>query len=226
MAQAEGGEQRALIRVKQRKRGFSSSAMDAVRSVDYFGEPFSFKIDADKDKYSTCMGSLLSLIVLVTTLTFFGFKYKIYHARQGDAVSMIIKQDFLSEEHVINAESNFQLAAALVDYDGNTEPIDDPSYGELVIALYGWGYEGHGGTLTTDLKTHSCSDEELGLAGSDFLLADTLVKDVRTKQKSFKCYDPNDVDIWGDYNSGKAQQLVVQFRICKSEDPEFCKSPQ
>ena len=46
-------------------------------------------------------------------------------------------------------------------------------------------------------------------------------------RKKLKCVDPEDVQIFGDYNSEKAMQFVVQFEkcnqttfdgVCKTED--------
>ena len=55
------------------------------------------------------------------------------------------------------------IAAALTKYDSETEPLDDPRYGDLVIEHYGWGYGDGISSGSTKLENHSCSDLELGL---------------------------------------------------------------
>ena len=57
------------------------------------------------------------------------------------------------------------IAAALTEYDSNTERIEVPEkYGELVIEHYGWGYDD--GVISNakrpPIKFHYCSEEELG----------------------------------------------------------------
>ena len=139
---------------------------------------------------------------------------------------MIIKQNALDEDVKFTPDNDFFLAAALIDYDDSTEVVEDPTLGTLDIKLYGWGNTDSAFDAGyTDLKTHTCSEEELALSGDNPFRANRRSMEViRTKQKSFKCYDPSDVGIWGDYNSAKAQQLVVQFHACESDDPGYCKS--
>lgn len=38
--------------------------------------------------------------------------------------------------------------------------------------------------------------------------------------------DKENLVIYGDYNSAKAQQLAVTFRMCESSDPEYCHSEE
>ena len=43
-------------------------------------------------------------------------------------------------------------------------------------------------------------------------------------QKKFKCPNPDQVKIWGDYNSLATQQLSVRFRMCVGHD--YCESEE
>ena len=45
---------------------------------------------------------------------------------------------------------------------------------------------------------------------------------MQTYRKKFKCVDKKDLVIWGDYNSKKAQQLAVKFKMCEGKD--ICES--
>ena len=45
-----------------------------------------------------------------------------------------------------------------------------------------------------------------------------------TYKKKFKCIEPSNLKIWGDYNSRKAQQLVIQFKMCEGHD--YCESEE
>ena len=38
-----------------------------------------------------------------------------------------------------------------------------------------------------------------------------------------KCVDPEALEIWGDYNSAKAQEFAFKFKMCKGEG---CESPE
>ena len=35
-----------------------------------------------------------------------------------------------------------------------------------------------------------------------------------TYRNKFRCIDTEDLRIWGDYNSAKAQQLAIRFKMC------------
>ena len=47
-----------------------------------------------------------------------------------------------------------------------------------------------------------------------------------TYRKKFKCVDPEDLIIWGDYNSRRAQQLAVKFKICDGGPANGCKEKE
>ena len=106
-------------------------------------------------------------------------------------------------------EQGFYVAAALTEYDSNTEIIEEAKYGELVIEYNGWGYSDElGDNKKTPLSYHPCTDSELGLEdGPDnrvYPLSDSQMQELTTYKKKFKCIDPTNFKIWGDYNSRKA----------------------
>ena len=82
-------------------------------------------------------------------------------------------------------------------------------YGELVIAYNGWGNEGSTSSQEGKLSNHPCSDEELGIVrGPNSLVYPVFENDldqVKVWKKKFKCIEPKDLEIWGNYNSVKAQ---------------------
>ena len=41
-----------------------------------------------------------------------------------------------------------------------------------------------------------------------------------TYRDKFRCIDADDLQIWGDYNSAKAQQLAIRFKMCQGEGCE------
>ena len=108
-------------------------------------------------------------------------------------------------------EEGFFVAAAITAYDSVEESIEVPEkYGELVIEHYGWGNEGITSNSSDGrLQFHHCSDEELGIVrGPNTLVYPVFQNDleqVKVWRKKFKCIDPKDLVIWGNYNSVKAQ---------------------
>ena len=55
---------------------------------------------------------------------------------------------------------------------------------------------------------------------------DNFKSTVEKWKKKFKCTNKESYSIWGDYNSEKAQQLMINFYRCNPDDhdPGFCKS--
>ena len=58
------------------------------------------------------------------------------------------------------------IAAAFTAYDSETEPIDDPTIGEIVFNHYKWGKNADGSIFAGryKIKAHRCSEAEVGLA--------------------------------------------------------------
>lgn len=142
-----------------------------------------------------------------------------------------IQEDAYTYNDTFTSNEGLYIAAALSEYDSVTEMIEKPEYGELVIEHYGWGYSATElGVQSKNLVTHPCSDQELGLElGGDskvYPIAEGSKNEVTTWKKKFKCIDEKDMVIWGDYNSPKAQQLSVKFKMCEGdgcEDEEVIK---
>ncbi len=61
--------------------------------------------------------------------------------------------------------NGFNTAVAYISYDGNREPEDDPTVGELVFNHYKWGQNPDGSYFSGRfrIKSHRCTPEELGL---------------------------------------------------------------
>ena len=97
------------------------------------------------------------------------------------------------------------MAAALTKYDSNTTLTEEKQYGELVIEHYGWGYSDDIQSSKRYIDNHFCSDEELGIVkGPNTIIYPTVTsmqKEVNTFKKKFKCVNPEDLTIWGNYDS-------------------------
>ena len=89
------------------------------------------------------------------------------------------------------SEQGLFIAAALTEYDENTEIIEDSRYGELVIDHYGWGYEEAIGSKSMELENHWCTDEELGIKPGPktliYPMREESHREFMTYRKKFKC---------------------------------------
>ena len=100
------------------------------------------KLDGDVSFVKSYMGALASLLV---TLTILGFTYTklitIANKNDVDIMSALIDGRIDYNTRFDAENDGFFIAAALTEYDTNTEVIEEARYGELVIEHHGWGYE-------------------------------------------------------------------------------------
>ena len=171
------------------------------------------------------MGALCSVIFITISMIFLYSKILVLI----NVSRIIIMSNYLvgalTYEDKFSGDDGFYVAAALTEYDNETEPIDDPRYGELVIEYYGWGYEGELESKNSPIETHSCTDEELGIAdGVEYPIFETSAQVVNIWKKKFVCADKEDLIIYGDYNSAKAQTISMRFMFCDKEKNDYCFS--
>ena len=88
------------------------------------------------------MGSLLTVIGTLAILMYLCTKVVTLANKQEVDIMSALIEGALDYSEKFTAEDGFFVAVALTEYDSNTEVIEDPRYGELVIEHYGWGYEG------------------------------------------------------------------------------------
>jgi len=123
------------------------------------------------------------------------------------------------------------MAAAFTAYDSETEYILTKDYGELFMNGYAWGPTEDGGFFTERkrLNDHICTLEELSYGGDPknhrfFPVHAASEGIVKFYQKKFLCLEPEDLLVYGDYNTGKARQHNVQLKKCVGHD--YCRTPE
>ena len=177
-------------------------------------------------------GALCSLFLFIT-ITAYSFQ-KLDVLFNGRDVDLIVsmKTNALQSHDEFDASMGLNFAAALTAYDDNEEPIDDPTFGELVFNHHKWGRNSDGSIFASGryrIKSHRCTSEELGVskstdASSLFSMDERYLTDFKFYQKKFFCPDQKDLRIYGDFNTASAQLLNVQFIKC--HDRPDCKTPE
>lgn len=161
------------------------------------------------------MGALLTLVLYTISGIFFYSKVMVLVHESDITVMSNLEVGALTYDDKFGASKGLFVAAALTAYDTERESIEEPRYGELVIEHYQWG---NGGGLDSGagiLENHPCSDHELGLKSEDddsgatnfrtFSIYESSRSEVETWKNKFKCVNRDELVIWGDYNSVKAQ---------------------
>ena len=151
------------------------------------------------------MGSILTIFFSLIVVSFFYTRFIAWQNQADLDILTTIKESYFDFNTKFNSTQGLFLAAAITQYDSNTTLTEDPAYGELVIEHYGWGYSDNISSSERLVDNHFCSEEELGLVkGPNTLVYPTVYtmqNEVNTFKKKFKCVNPDDLVIWGDYNS-------------------------
>ena len=111
---------------------------------------------------------------------------------------------------------------AFTDYDDETEPILDPSIGELEFIRVKWSKTEYS---YTTIPSHYCSEQELGLLGSSpkyMRPRQDSVDFVKLYSKKFRCIDEKDRHMSGNFNTVNTSHIRVLLNRCQGKD--YCKT--
>ena len=124
------------------------------------------KIKDDKNEKNSWMGVCFTILLTLIMGLFWYNKILVLKEKKDVDVTSVLVDNYLDQTYRFDAEQGFFLAAAIIEYDSNTEIIEEPEvYGELIFEHYGWGYE-DGFYGSKPLVNHQCSREELGFEKS------------------------------------------------------------
>ena len=113
-----------------------------LRSIDKFGQKPGYKVQYEGGgAYVSYIGALCSLIFIMISMVFLYSKIMVLVNVSRITVISNYQVGALTYEDKYSGEDGFFIAAALTAYDSETEPMDDPRYGDLTVGYYGWGNE-------------------------------------------------------------------------------------
>ena len=85
-------------------------------------------------------GGAACSIFLFTLIGLYAFqKFEILVNKRDVNLITVTTSNALNYTDVFDSSMDFNIAAAFSAYDGGTEPIDDPTVGEVVFNHYKWG---------------------------------------------------------------------------------------
>ena len=161
-------------------------------------------------------------VLLMLILCFYATMQSIKLFEYGETDIMFSSRDsYFSNDFVYSKD--LMYAFGITAFDGNPEPIDDPSYGVLKPFYKSWGIKpGQSGIDWQELPTRACTEAELGINGKSdpdslfYKPHKNTESHLEVYHKKLKCLDLDKVEIQGDYNSAKARSFTVLFVKCDS----------
>ena len=120
------------------------------------------KLPNGEEKKNSFMGALLTLVLALIMGIFMKTKIEAWRDKKDVDIMGALVENYFDFDYKFDASQGFFVAAAITAYDGNTEIVEKPEYGELIIEHYGWGNDEDLKSGSKPLDYHTCTDEELG----------------------------------------------------------------
>ena len=150
------------------------------------------------------------------------------YKKDVDILSTRIDYHF-EETDAFGAEDGFNIAVGFTAYDNEREQILTPEYGKLVFNSVSWG-SNPDGTYYLErkhLRTHNCTEEELGLLedkskATFFDFIGPQKEYIHFYHRKLVCINKEDLFLYGEFDSNTARRINIQLIKCTGR-PE-CKN--
>ena len=196
-------------------------------ALDLYRTPFLFLLPDSAEQYRTFLGAILSVLTLIALLVYGSYKFLVLLDLTDYKVQTAISETYYDFMEGLPSTQGFNVAAAITTYDGSSEVVEDPDYGEVKFYIKSFGL-GEPGVIFDELPVRICDP------ATDFNYADdnnpgaTFYRanpangnDLKTYGGKMKCID-TDFELLGNYNTEAAKNLMVAFVRCDSIKRTTC----
>ena len=127
---------------KLKKRSETSTRCDALYQktlwFDMYQTPFQLLLPDHNENYRTFVGSILSLLTMTILLAYMIYKAQILFELDDYSLEKAYEENFFPSDEAFSQKDGFYIAAALTNYDGSSEVIEDPTIGTLKMYIKSW----------------------------------------------------------------------------------------
>lgn len=166
------------------------------------------RLDKGFLKLKSWGGAICSIIFFIVIGVYTLQKIDVLVNKRDVDILKMTNFNAVSDQDEFDLSMGFGIAAAFSAYDDETEPIDDPSVGELVFNHIKWGRNPDGTVLDGRyrISSHRCSRAELGLEDENegttlFPIDPNFKRDFEFYHKKLICPDVEDLRIFGGDNT-------------------------
>lgn len=180
--------------------------------------------------YRSLLGSVLSLTTVIIIAFYAVFKFAILVNRQDFNIKQYTRENFYDSSFSFSQIDGFQVAAAVTSFDGNPNPIEDPTYGTVKIYMKQWGVENKPGVFFTGVAMRDCQpsdfnfENEKNPSAKFFPVDEFSKKTFDSYSKKLKCIDETNTPIFGSYDRDQGSNLMVVFERCINSLLVKCKT--
>lgn len=186
------------------------------------------KLEQEQAALSSIVGTLFSFLTLCLLIGYTVQKCEILINRKDVDILYAVRRDFFSDEQKFTGRQGFNVAVGLTGFDDVKENILLPEYAEIKFAYAAWSVKDD--NIEYDglhfIQSHPCTDAELGLEGTghaEFMpIQERSLAYVNLYKRKLLCIERHELEIFGSFNSVRAQNLVVTLERCHGKP--YCKS--
>ena len=109
-------------------------------------------------------------MALVILITYAGYKVSILEGKKSIDIVQAVVENYFDDEYIFDAGQGLNFAVGVLNpFDPETIKPLDPSFGRIRVTKLDWGADENNSfrNTLTELETHMCSSEELGLSGTN-----------------------------------------------------------
>ena len=184
---------------------------------DLYKQPFRLLLPDGKNEYRTCGGTLLSLCSAFVVIAFATLQVTKLIDRSEFSIIHEAEENYFADTVPLSEMENFYIAAGITAYDGKKTELT-PDIGTIKFYHKTWSQSA--GIEFKEVDTRPCTQEDfnygdIGNENSRFFETKQTIGDLKTYGSSMRCVtNPEDMYIFGNYNTGNAANLMVVFELC------------
>ena len=129
------------------------------------------RLDEDRDALPSKKGAVCSLLLFFIISIYTLQKIDVLLNKKDVNIFSALAESYFDSDYVFGAEQGLNIAVAVTDiYSLSEDQTIDPDYGRIRVAIWSWTLlpeKGEFELRDTEIETHRCSMEELGLIGND-----------------------------------------------------------
>ena len=140
---------------------------EKLERYDQFGQTFTVLIDDGRDALPSKIGVLCSILLFIVMLSYTSYKINRLSGKKSIDIVQAVKEFHFEDDNKFTADQGLNFAVGV--FKPSIPGQIDPTYGKIKYSSSLWGANENGefSFIDTELKTHACSAEELGISGED-----------------------------------------------------------
>mmetsp|Transcript_4251 Transcript_4251/g.5291 ORF Transcript_4251/g.5291 Transcript_4251/m.5291 type:complete len:118 (+) Transcript_4251:34-387(+) len=113
----------------ERKQGKCASFYEKLLFLDIYPKPFYFLMPDSQPRYRSLLGSVLSVCTVLAIFSYAAFKLHRLMRLVDYQVNIVNEDHYYDSSFTFSQAEGFSVAAAVTAFDGEEEPIEEPSIG-------------------------------------------------------------------------------------------------